>query len=260
MAIKIVSGWSNPGGSTHAHIALCNLFNEQGLDCQFFGPHQWHLNRCRGKTLSEFMINSDDVIISHFLIIKPDKCKKHIYSCHETNVAPIKNITNLKDINLIHYVSESQRNWHGVDFPSIVIPNILPNLKKSPLGTGAAGVIGSIDSHKQTHLSIQRALDDGWEKVLVYGGVSQQSYFIDKVVPIFTKNWNVSIMNQCEDKQKMYDSIDCVYHSSKRETFNYIKAECELTGVGYRGVDSADANAEYWDSEKILESWKQIIN
>lgn len=257
--IKIVSGWSNPGGSTHAHIALCNLFNENGLECQFFGPHQWHLDRCKGKTLSELTINSDDIIISHFIAIKPHKCKKHIYSCHETNVAPVKDMPNLKDINLIHYVSKFQKDWHAFNFPSVIIPNVLPKLTKAPLGTNTAGVIGSIDSHKQTHVSIQRALNDGWKRVLVYGGITEQLYFVNQVMPLFTKNWNVSIMNQFDDKQKMYDSVDCVYHSSKRETFNYIKAECELTGVEYRGLDSADSNAQYLNDESILDLWKKII-
>lgn len=257
--IKIVSGWSNPGGSTHAHVQLCNLLNSGGLDCTFYGPHGWHLDKCRATSLKDLQINSDDVIISHYIGIHPKtRPRKHVYSCHETNLAPTKSLT-LNYYDLIHYVSNYQKNWHGVDFPSVIIPNVLPKLKKAPLNTKCAGVIGSIDEHKQTHVSIQRALEDGWERVLVYGGVSDYGYFVEKVTPFMMKGWGVSLMNQCQDKQQMYDSVDCVYHSSKRETFNFVKAECDLTGVEYRGLASASNDAEYWSDDKIFNKWKDVL-
>ena len=256
--IKIVSGWSRAGGSTHAHINLCNLFNERGLDCIFYGPHDWHLSKCKSALLKDLALSPTDTIISHFIVLEAKVCKRHIYSCHETNIAPVKQL-NLNNYDLIHYVSDSQKAWHGVNYKSVVIPNVLPTLKKSPLGTGTAGVIGSIDPHKQTHLSIQRALDDGWKRVLVYGGITDQLYFVNQIMPILGKNWNVSIMNQVDDKQKIYDSVDCVYHSSKRETFNYIKAECELTGVSYKALSSAESSATYLDSNTIFDEWMKIL-
>jgi len=38
--IKIISGYSEKGGSTIALIELTNELNKRGFDTIFFGPHQ----------------------------------------------------------------------------------------------------------------------------------------------------------------------------------------------------------------------------
>lgn len=257
--IKIVSGWTKQGGSTVAHINLCNLLNEKNIECELYGPHDWHLNKCKSKKINELIITSNDTLISHFININPPKNKKHIYSCHETNLAPVKDIENLYSINIIHYVSEFQKKWHNHQHPSIVIPNVISKLKKSPLKTNSAGIIGSIDRHKQTHISIKRALDDGYEKIYIFGLITDDLYFIDYILPLLKKH-EIILMNHMDDKQKMYDMIDCVYHSSKLETFNYIKVECELTGVLYKGLQTCDPNSKYLTNDEIFTTWMSIIN
>ena len=52
--IKILSSWSRPGGSTIAFIRLCNLFNDRGLECEFYGQHDWHLDKCNGKDIKDY--------------------------------------------------------------------------------------------------------------------------------------------------------------------------------------------------------------
>ena len=255
MKVKIASGWSNPGGSTIAHILLCNLFNDNGIDCTFYGPHPWHLKKCKADLLQNIQVQKQDILISHFLPFHKFKCKKHILSCHETNFYDLKTIENKWDS--IHFVSNFQKNWQGSPSNSFVIPNVLPLLKKSPLNTKCAGVVGSIDSHKQTHLSVKRALSDGFEKVYIFGHNGDPVYFLNEIKPMIGDK--VIHINNMEDQQKMYDMVDAVYHSSKRETFNYVKAECNLTGVDYRGLDSADSNAEYWDNDRILKEWKHYF-
>ena len=54
----------------------------------------------------------------------------------------------------------------------------------------------------------------------------------------------------------MYNSLTDVYHSSLSETFNLIKGECELTGINYHGLDSAESGAEYLSNDKILKAGK----
>jgi hypothetical protein len=58
----------------------------------------------------------------------------------------------------------------------------------------------------------------------------------------------------------VYDSVTDVYHSSLSETFNLIKAECEMTGTHYHGLESAESGAEYWDNESILKAWEKLFN
>jgi len=257
--IKILSGWSNPGGSTTAFINLCNMFNDNGIDCVFFGPHAWHMDKCRGQPLDYAGADPDDNVIFHFMKVgNKYPVRNMVYSSHETDLMPVKDITPIAYYSFIHYVSEYQKDWHNVDYPSKVIPNVLPNLKKKLYkDSDVAGVIGSIDQHKRPHLSIQRALDDGFKEVHLYGAITEPDYFKNEVQPLL--NDNVVWKEYAEDKQGMYNSLHSVYHSSQRETFNYIKAECELTGTAYHGLPENDPKATYMNNKQILELWKEAF-
>lgn len=257
--VKLISGWSKPGGSTVAHINLINLLNENGVDATFYGPHDYHLGKCKSGYIQEAQpIEEDDILIMHFFNINARPLVKQlILSCHETNLFPLSEIK-LNPYDVIHYVSNSQRNWHSVNHPSVVIPNVVSNLKKSPLNTKAAGVIGSIDPHKQPHVAVKKALKDGWEKVLLFGETTDKEYAKEHIVPLL-EDPRVTIMGYFEDKQAMYDMIDKVYHFSKRETFNYIKAECEKTGVEYRGNKAAESGAEYLSDKEVLDQWMRLL-
>ena len=261
--IKIVTGWSNPGGSTIAHINLCNLFNSSGIDCTLYGPHEWHLGKCNSASHDSFKEEEGDTIISHFCNLNAKRLAyyncKHILSCHETNMFPLKQM-DLESYKVIHYVSNLQKKWHSVNHPNVIIPNVIDELAPSPCDTNCCGIIGSIDSHKQPHVSIERALWDGWETIYLFGTLNDPAYVRKFIEPLIEKNkGKIHYQGHVDDKQKMYDSIDAVYHSSQRETFNYIKAECEKTGVSYRGLDTADTDAVYMSNEDILESWKKIL-
>lgn len=258
--IHILSGWSNPGGSTVAHIELCKLFNSNGLDCTFYGPHDWHLDKCKSGKIDKFKCDPDDTVIVHFLQLQNKlPCKQMIYSCHETNIMPITQISQ-HIYDYIHFVSMSQYRWHNA-MPitkHMIIPNVVNPLKKSPLGTKKAAVIGSIDKHKQTHISIQRALDAGYKNVLLYGNITDQNYYMGSVQPYVTSGKAVHV-GHVDDKQKMYDSVDEVFHSSLRETYNLVKAECYYTGVKYNGLDSTKTDGELWTPEDVFKKWKSVI-
>jgi hypothetical protein len=261
--VKIVTGWSNPGGSTVAHINLCNLFNSSGIDCTLYGPHEWHMGKCDSATHNSYREEEGDVIISHFCTLNPKRLKeykcRHILSCHETNMFPLKQM-DLEAYDVIHYVSNHQKKWHSVNHPNVIISNVVEDLKPSPLGTGACGIIGSVDIHKQTHVSIERAIWDGWDKIFIFGLLTDVPYAREYLEPLIEKHkGKIHYQGHVDNKQKMYDSIDAVYHSSKRETFNYIKHECDKTGVSYRGLDTADCGSQAIDNKDIFELWKQTI-
>jgi len=255
--IKIISGYTGPGGSTIAHINLCNLFNKQGLSCILYGPNKWHMDKCTAEALSNFSLCTGDRLIIHFLRRdhRPAGCQRVILSCHETSLYPIKNIRPFWDA--IHYVSEAQRKWHGLD--GTVIPNCIKQLEKSGVRNGVAGVIGSIDENKQTHISIQRALEDGYEHVLLYGQITDNNYYASSIKQ-YIDTGKVEHMGHLDDQQKMYDSIEVVYHSSKSETFNLVKAECSQTGTIYRGVKTSDPAVEIYSNEIICHRWTQLLD
>ena len=260
MKVKIVSGWSNPGGSTTHHINLTNLLNDNGYDCTFYGPHDWHKDKCKSASIQECRLDSEDILISHFIQLPPANVKKHILSCHETNLFPLRDILP-QWYDLIHFVSNYQKDWHGVDHPSVVIPGKIDEISWSSPNNGTAGVVGSIDEHKQTHVSVQRALDDGYNKVLLFGQISDIPYFNEMIAPLLKSN-NVQIMNYCEDKEQMYGSVEAVYHSSKRECLPTVQGECMRAGIPYFGLECNMRGPEdyVFDSNKILSMWRNVLN
>ena len=70
----------------------------------------------------------------------------------------------------------------------------------------------------------------------------------------------VRFMGYCDDRQTMHDSVDAVFHSSRRETFNLVTAECERAGVRYERRPFADTDAEVWPPERILAAWKECLH
>jgi hypothetical protein len=259
--IKILTGWSNPGGSTTAHINLCKLFNANGMPCGLWGPHEWHLNKVPGGLLKDVHTSETDTLIYHFLEspIKP-KVHKLIYSCHETNIKPIRSF-DYTMFDTIHFVSEGQRKWHNINCNSVVIPNVLDDLVPNPKGKEViAGVIGSIDCHKQSHLSVQRALEDGYPQIVLCGALSDPYYWEERIKPLVDKHpGRIFHIGYRENKQKMYDCFHEVYHSSLRETYNLVKAECILTNTKYNGLATADTDGEVWNNQDILNAWKKIL-
>lgn len=191
--------------------------------------------------------------------------KKHILSCHETNLFPLKkdNESPYKaqtlPYDLIQYVSEFQRAWHNFEHPYVIIPGIIDKIKWSNPNNKTAGVIGSIDEHKQTHVSIQRALNDGYNKVYLYGQINDQLYFDEYIYPLLSDK--VIIKNYCNNKEEMYGSIEAVYHSSKRECLPTIQGECLYAGIPYFGLECNMRNREdyIFDNEEILKKWKDIL-
>lgn len=261
--VRILSGWSNPGGSTRAFINLTNLLNDSGVDTIFYGPNEWHLDKCKAAVTQNLDIsNPEDILIAHFIPLQDKKfpLKKIIFSCHETNLFPLKEHS-LVSIDQLHFVSEKQRDWHDVDHSSVVIPNIVNVRKrKSNRKAGAVGIVGSIDSHKQTALAIQNALEmePKSTKVLVFGSVTDLDYFRKEVKPLL-ENRRVRMMKECNDKDTMYDIIDAVYHASKYETYGLVKHECALHEIPFYDLFKSSSHSEYWPEERILEEWKKVL-
>jgi hypothetical protein len=252
--IKIISGWSGPGGGTVAHINLTNLLNENGYDCTFYGPHDWHLDKCKGDNINNASLNVHDTVISHFIKITTGNIKKHILYCHEKELFPLKEV-DVAAYDRIIYVSNSQRDWHDVDWPSTVIPPVVEKVDWVRPGTGCAGVIGSIDRNKQTHKSIEAAVIDNFKKVLLFGDVTDMPYFNEKVSPYI--NSGQAVLAGHEDSQeRMYGQLDVVYHSSMSETYGLVEAECKLSGIPFIGTRN---NRPILSKEEILEQWIQVL-
>jgi hypothetical protein len=256
--IKVLSGWGGPGGSTVAFNNLVNLFNKKGRAACFYTANKWQGVTCNWDNIANLTFSKDDTLIYHFTRLKKrPPVKKVILSCHETRVFPIKGAEDLI-YDDIHFVSEFQKKWQDVD--GQVIPNVFQKYapRDNKFKVDCAGVIGSIDSNKRTHLSISRALDDEHSDVRLYGAITDLAYFNAEVLPLLGEK--VSYRGIASDMQPVYDTLTDVYHSPELETFNLIKPECEHAEVNYHGDEGNDTQAEYWDDDKVYESWKNLIS
>ena len=263
--IKIITGWSDQGGSTTAHVNLCNLFNENGIDCTLYGGQTWHLDKCRSGTLEEIgEIEEGDIVISHFChAAKHPNMKKHILSMHEKDLFPVNKL-DLSQYDCVQFLNDQQRDWHLKDMTDevdhVIIPNVYDTLhksKKTHTTREVAGVIGSIDKNKNTHISIEKALADGFKKVLLLGKLTDFDYFKKSVEPLL--NENVVLAGYIEDKQKMYDMVGTVYLSSDSECAPLVKGECKLTGTKFRGNENTRGAADPAPKEAILAMWKKCL-
>lgn len=257
--IKILTGWSNPGGSTISWINLTNELNKRGYSTCLYGPHNYHIDNCRGDFLACLKISNEDKIIVHFLKPQNIICKKYIFSSHEQNIFPVSKI-NYKICDKIHYVSQWQKEYHNIDYPNFIIPNIISSLKISENKPDKIfGIIGSIDANKNVHKSIERAINDGAKKIFIYGLIIDQNYFIHYIQPLMKKYGNIELKGYCNDKQQIYDSISRVYQDSELESWGYIRAECAVTGTEFFG-NKTTINQEIWDTNKIIQKWLEELD
>jgi len=257
--IKIVSGFTHGGGSTHAYMNLCDLFNENGYDCTFYGRHPWHLDKCsKGALIQNLEPEMDDTFLVHYFRIDDiiPMCKKMVLSVHEKNMFPIKDVE-YSHYNFIHYINDDQRKWQAIDHPYHIIPNVYDDLKEEEKTGSAAGIIGTIDRNKNTHVSIRRALDKGYNSVLLYGEVTDKDYYEDKVKPLL--NDKVIQMGHCGDKQEMYNSVESVFLSSDSEVAPLVKGECKLTGTNFYGNKNTEGSAFPVDRKEILDMWVKAL-
>jgi hypothetical protein len=256
--IKILTGFSEKGGSTFAFINLTNAFNELGYDCTLYGPHGWHLDKCKSDLIMNLRFEKDDVIISHFLDLQNrPEVKKIILSCHEKDLFKVGKIKQHWDE--VVFLNQEHRNYHN-DYNNkwSIIPNLTQNLKKIEKSNldKVAGIIGSFDFNKQTHLSIQRAIDDGCENVYLFGEPNTP-YFEQYVKPLC--NDKVVVKGFFENKQEMYDMIGRVYNSSLSEVASLVKDECELTGTKFFGTNSTSHNNHIIPNDEVIKNWIKIL-
>lgn len=258
--IKIISGYTGRGGSTTFFINLTNFFNENNINCVFYGNQDYHLGKCKSGLLNkDFVYEKDDIIISHFLVLdNRPPVKKVILSCHEKWWFMVGKIKQYWDVCV--FLHDEHRKYHSEykgDY--VIIPNIKENLIPSNKENveNIAGIIGTIEERKQTHLSIQRALKDRCDKIYLFGQISDVNYYNTRVKPLLSQK--VVNFGYTDNKQEMYDMIGKVYHSSKGEVASLVKDECMLTNTKFFGNEETNNNVSELTNEDILNLWLKLF-
>ena len=254
--IKIVSGYTHQGGSTVALINLTNILNKYGYETLMIGPHSWFADKCNSRLITnDLTFHPDDRLIFHYIQqrVRPN-AKKVVLTCHEKHWFPLGKINQYWDTAV--FLHDQHRQYHA-DYTGeyALIPNIRSNLNKSSCDSELkiAGIIGTIEVRKQTHVSIKRALDDACDVVYLYGSISDQSYFDQHVKSLISDR--VIIKGFTDDKQQIYDSVNRVYHSSQAEVACLIKDECHQTGVEFFGNEETTHEVSSLTNEQIVNLW-----
>jgi hypothetical protein len=158
------------------------------------------------------------------------------------------------------FLHEPHKNFHSDYYGDyVIIPNLKENLiskEKSELDL-VAGIIGSIEDRKQTHISIQRAMKDRCKKIYLFGSINEEEYFNNYVKPLLTPK--IEMLGHTTNKQEMYDMIGRVYHSSKGEVACLVKDECYLTDTKFFGNEETDNEVSTLTNEEIITLWKNLL-
>lgn len=263
--VKILTGWSNPGGSTTAFINLCNLFNNNGIECTMYGPHAWHTDKCNGQLLTNISLKKEDRLIYHFLDIRKTRPPVHrfILSLHEKELYPLqKKPTHIFD--KIHFLNKEQIKWHKAHtikkLSWFICGNVVEKLQPKADKKRVAGIIGSIDRNKQVHISISRALKDNHNDIRIYGSNNDTDYWTKEVYPLIQKNPNkIKYVGYINDKQSIYNEVTDVYHSSLSENASLVYDECRKTEVNFHGNKNI-VQQDMWTDSAILKCWKQHLD
>ncbi|MBN1382078.1 MAG: hypothetical protein JXA41_10410 [Deltaproteobacteria bacterium] len=294
--IKIVSGFSIPIGPTIALVNLCNQLNGKEHHCILYGPDNWHMDKCKSAKINEFHPESGDIIIVHNIalfsvtelyhlqnkieelrkkhISNIFKCifskhmhwlRKHddikiVLSCQENDLFPIRRL-NYTMFDKIHYVHSWQVNYHKLKHDHFVCPNFCNPLRASEHKPGkVAGIIGSIRQENQTDLSIEKALWDGMETVILYGYLKDPVYYYKKIVPLVKKYpGKIKYAGFIDDKQTVYDSISDVY-CTVCKPWSFVKKECLMTSTRYHGPDISAMPEESLTNHQIVNIWEKELN
>jgi hypothetical protein len=260
--IKIFSGWSNKGGSTIALINLTNELNKNGYDATYYGPHNWHLDKCDSKLLNQDSFNNllpSDILITHFLELKSrPNVKKVILTCHEKWWFKVGEINKYWDTCI--FLHQEHRKYHNNYSGNYeIIPNIKENLIIKPKkNIKIAGIIGGIEERKQTHLSINRAINDNCVKIYLFGDIIDKKYY-ETNVKEYIDNKKVIHYGYINNKQDMYDMIDRVYHTSNSEVASLVKDECMLTNTLFFGNIETENKITNLNNNEIIKLWKKIL-
>ena len=250
------------GGSTFAFINLTNALNQAGYDAILYGPHEWHLDKCKSGLLEHFKPMATDSLIVHFLQLQSrPQCRNVILNCHEKDVFEVSKVKPFWD--KIVFLNEKQRKYHSKYYGTFeIIPNLKENLTKKPKDKSVekvAGVIGSIDPNKRTDMSIMRALNEGYEKVIVFGNVSDVHYYNSVVKPLIDEHDSVIEYGFISDKEKMYEMIGAAFLSSKNEVASLVKDECETNGTKFYGNKATDHDVKNITNEEIIKEWVKLL-
>jgi len=262
MAIKFLTGYSGTGGSTICILEHCRLLDSVGFEAYFYGPQDWHLSRFKNSMRTiDFTLSDDDILIYHYVDAnhRPN-CFKFFLFLHETNLYDLR-LKNTTFFDNILFSSESQKAWHGRE-KGVIVPNVMSNLvdkkKNNPPNKNIAGVVGHVHPIKNTHVSIEKALQDKVSKVHIYGPM-YLPYFEEKIKPLLSDKVEYKGEFEPERRMEIYNDFDILYHFGEYESACLVLGECRIL---QKKVVKCQSLIDYpiYTDQQIVEIWKKVLN
>lgn len=295
--IKIISGCSYPAGDILALVNLCNEFNARGLACIFYGPDNWHVDKCKSGMLEEFSPETGDIIIVNDVplwspgelahvnpLVKRNRRKQFLATLQEVSkkYLPARGSSNYKLLltvqggkahpsiffrlsrfHKIHFTAPADnvlKRFFRMAYPTFVAPNFSNALNKSeckPVKIG--GIIGSIKKSNNIVAAIEHAFLDGMEKVIIFGSVKDPQYYYGKIEPLMTKyRGQIKYAGFMDDRQRMYDAVSDVY-SAINKPWSVVRHECAMTHTRFHAPGLSDTENRI-SNDQIFEIWKKELS
>lgn len=291
--IKIVSGHSYPSGPTLALVNLCNQFNSRGYACVFYGPDNWHADKCKSGKLADFIPAAGDIIILNdiallsiddltninalvegsergrlqkilreitlkFLPAKKPCSYKLFLTCLSDDGLLLSSVR-LSLFQKIHFASGAIKGYSRADGEKFIAQSFSSGLRISEhKPEKIAGVIGSIKRQNNVAEAIEKALLDGMESVIIFGYMRDPVYYYDKIAPLAIKHrGQIKYAGFMDDRQKMYDAVSDVY-SSASKPWSVVRQECAMTGTRFHAPETASADGRM-TNDQIFEIWKNEL-
>lgn len=258
--VKFITGYGKFGGSIIALIEHCKLLNANGYDARLYSFDDWCMSRCStAYKMSELKIEEDDILIFHHIEqIKKPRCKKSFLYLHEKSLWDLKKRV-ITGFDRLIFVSESQKKFHNKD--GVIIPNPMDNLVDTKLNVppnkNIAGIVGTIQPRKLQHVSIQQALLDGREQVLLFGDY-EEDYFKYYIQPLLSDKVIYKGLYEPDKRMEMYNQFDCLYIHSSDESASLALGEAKLLGKEIVKDDSVE-DYPILPSKEIINLWKNLF-
>lgn len=279
-----------------ALVNLCNQFNSRGYACTLYGPDAWHADKCKSGKLSEFSLETGDIIIVNNVagwhignlmnlspLAKKNRRKqllrslqiffikflpsikssnyKLILTCQENKGTPSL-LARISRFNKIHFAGRANSaigRCFRIAYPTFAAPNFLNDLNIiERRSTKIAAVIGDIEKENKIEMAIEQALMDDMETVIIFGAMKDPEYYYEKIVPITKKySGKIKYAGFVDDRQKMYASVSHVYSAVKKPC-GLVCQECAMTNTMFHAPDSSDDDCRM-TNDQIFEIWKHEL-
>ncbi|MFT5703970.1 MAG: hypothetical protein ACI9TO_001351 [Rickettsiales bacterium] len=123
---------------------------------------------------------------------------------------------------------------------------VCPNVKNENLITitkthnkKVAGIVGTICSYRGILESINKSLEDGFEKIVIYGFMQDPVYFYDKIEPLMKENkGKIQFAGFVESYLEIFSEISDIYFYPNSKIATTLPQYCASSLVDFHGNDN----------------------